>query len=68
MRVYTAGIMFCAYYHLMNGLRHLIWDTGHGLDLKSAQGMGIIGFITALILTASTLFFIYQEEVYALIQ
>ncbi|MET0294991.1 MAG: succinate dehydrogenase, cytochrome b556 subunit [Phenylobacterium sp.] len=30
----TAG----AFYHLANGIRHLIWDTGHGLDLKSATG------------------------------
>jgi succinate dehydrogenase / fumarate reductase, cytochrome b subunit len=23
------------FYHLANGIRHLVWDTGHGLDLKS---------------------------------
>ena len=22
-------------YHLLNGIRHLVWDTGHALDLKS---------------------------------
>ena len=24
------------FYHLCNGIRHLVWDTGHALDLKSA--------------------------------
>jgi len=23
------------FYHLCNGVRHLVWDTGHALDLKS---------------------------------
>src|SRR5246500_6044074 len=23
------------FYHLCNGIRHLVWDTGHALDLKS---------------------------------
>jgi len=22
------------FYHLSNGIRHLVWDTGHALDLK----------------------------------
>jgi len=24
------------FYHLCNGIRHLVWDTGHALDLQSA--------------------------------
>jgi len=23
------------FYHLCNGIRHLVWDTGHGLELHS---------------------------------
>ena len=29
-------------YHLLNGVRHLIWDTGRNLDIKSAERSGII--------------------------
>ena len=32
-------MLFCwtvsLFYHLCNGIRHLVWDTGHALDLKS---------------------------------
>src|SRR5262245_61048536 len=24
------GFSFAFFYHLMNGVRHLVWDTGHG--------------------------------------
>lgn len=28
------------WYHALNGLRHLWWDAGHGLDLQSAYSSG----------------------------
>src|ERR1700750_3250714 len=28
------------FYHLCNGLRHLLWDTGWGLDLKTTYVTG----------------------------
>ncbi len=38
-----------AFYHLGNGIRHLTWDTGHGLDLKSANAsaVAVIAFTVA---------------------
>jgi succinate dehydrogenase / fumarate reductase cytochrome b subunit len=37
------------FYHLANGVRHLIWDAGHGLDLKSANSSAyaVFGFTIA---------------------
>src|ERR1700738_1366215 len=29
------GWTVALFYHLCNGIRHLVWDTGHALDLKS---------------------------------
>ena len=29
------GWTVALFYHLCNGIRHLVWDTGHGLDLGS---------------------------------
>lgn len=40
------------FYHLLNGIRHLIWDTGMMLELKPARSSGWIVVISALILTA----------------
>jgi len=42
------------FYHLCNGIRHLVWDTSHGLDLKSTYvgGWLVIGGTAALTLIA----------------
>ncbi len=36
-KVVLFGLTLALFYHLANGVRHLIWDTGHGLDIKSAN-------------------------------
>jgi succinate dehydrogenase / fumarate reductase cytochrome b subunit len=40
------GWTFCFFYHLANGIRHLWWDTGYGLDLPSVyrSGWTVIAF------------------------
>lgn len=40
------------FYHLLNGIRHLLWDTGMLLDLKPARSSGWIVVVLALLLTA----------------
>jgi succinate dehydrogenase / fumarate reductase cytochrome b subunit len=42
---------FAFFYHLMNGVRHLTWDTGHGLERKSARASGWVAFLGAIALT-----------------
>lgn len=39
------GWTFSLFFHLCNGIRHLMWDTGHGLDLPSTytSGWAVIG-------------------------
>lgn len=34
------GWTVALFYHLCNGIRHLVWDTGRGLDLKSVYAGG----------------------------
>ncbi len=38
-------------YHLLNGIRHLIWDLGFNLEVKSAEFSGYLVVIGALLLT-----------------
>lgn len=45
------GMTVSLFYHLANGIRHLIWDTGHGLDVKSANASAV--FVIAFSITAS---------------
>ena len=42
------------FYHLCNGIRHLVWDTGHALDLKSTYlgGWIVVGATATLTLVA----------------
>ena len=43
------GLTASVFYHLANGIRHLVWDLGHGLDIKSANAsaMFVFGFTAA---------------------
>jgi succinate dehydrogenase / fumarate reductase cytochrome b subunit len=47
------GLTLSWTYHLANGVRHLFWDTGHGLDLKSANASGVLVLAFALAATIS---------------
>ncbi|GJL82035.1 MAG: succinate dehydrogenase cytochrome b556 subunit [marine bacterium B5-7] len=38
-------------YHLCNGIRHLIWDTGRGLTMDSVRKSAVVVLISAVILT-----------------
>ena len=39
-RLLLLGWTIALFYHLANGIRHLIWDTGHGFELKTAYASG----------------------------
>ena len=49
------GLLACLFslsFHLLNGIRHLIWDTGRALDIKSAYTLGWLVLTGTVILTA----------------
>ena len=43
--------LFCLIYHLCNGIRHLAWDAGYGLDLDSSYKSGYIVLGVSISLT-----------------
>jgi succinate dehydrogenase / fumarate reductase cytochrome b subunit len=45
------GQSFAFFYHLANGIRHLVWDVGYGFDKKVAQKSGWVAFIASLLVT-----------------
>ena len=48
--VYAACIMaFC--YHLIAGIRHLVWDTGHGLERTQSRSSSWLVLIVSVLLT-----------------
>jgi succinate dehydrogenase / fumarate reductase cytochrome b subunit len=48
------GFTFSLYYHLFNGIRHLFWDIGKGLELKQANQTGIAVLVASIGLTIIT--------------
>jgi succinate dehydrogenase / fumarate reductase cytochrome b subunit len=45
------GQSFAFFYHLANGIRHLVWDAGYGFDKQVAQKSGWVAFIASLLVT-----------------
>lgn len=46
------GWSFALFYHLCNGIRHLVWDAGRGYELGTARLSGYVVFLAAVLLTA----------------
>lgn len=40
-------------YHLCNGIRHLVWDAGHALELDAAYRSGYIAVAASFVITAA---------------
>jgi succinate dehydrogenase / fumarate reductase cytochrome b subunit len=51
-----AGLAFAFSYHLVAGIRHLVWDTGRGMERAQAQksswAIGVISVVLTLTLIA----------------
>ena len=46
------------WYHYLAGLRHLYFDAGHGLDIRTAERLGWVCIIGSVVLTILTYFVI----------
>jgi succinate dehydrogenase cytochrome b subunit len=51
------GFIFSIAYHLCNGLRHMGWDFGKGIDIVTARRSGAVVVVASLLLTALVMFF-----------
>jgi succinate dehydrogenase / fumarate reductase cytochrome b subunit len=50
-RLILFGFTWALLYHLLNGIRHLAWDTGWGFELKTATATGWLVFVLSVLLT-----------------
>lgn len=51
VQLLLVGWTFAFYYHLCNGIRHLLWDTGWGFELGTAYKTGYIVIAAAIAMT-----------------
>ncbi|HEX6636770.1 MAG TPA: succinate dehydrogenase, cytochrome b556 subunit [Steroidobacteraceae bacterium] len=52
VKLLLVGFTFAFVYHFCNGIRHLVWDTGRGLERAQARRSGYLVVVAALLLTA----------------
>ena len=45
------GFTWSMSFHVLSGIRHLIWDLGYGFEIKTSNISGIIVIISSLVLT-----------------
>ena len=51
-KIILLGYTWALMHHMLGGLRHFIWDTGHGYDLKTVDLLSWGSLAGSLILTA----------------
>ena len=50
-KLLLVGFTFSFVYHFCNGIRHMVWDTGRGLERAQARRSGVVVIVAALLLT-----------------
>lgn len=51
-RIFMFGWTLAFLYHLLNGVRHLVWDAGMGLSIESVNRSGVFVVLLTFALTA----------------
>jgi len=52
-RLLLLGWSYALFYHMCNGLRHLFWDAGKGLELETAYTTGWLSVAASIVLTVA---------------
>jgi succinate dehydrogenase / fumarate reductase cytochrome b subunit len=51
MKLFLAAMVISFCYHLVAGIRHLVWDTGRGLERSTSQKSAwLVGFVSVLLM------------------
>jgi len=56
------GWSLALFYHLCNGIRHLFWDAGLGMDIKTVYTTGKLVWISTLVLTGLAWFLAFSMK------
>jgi succinate dehydrogenase / fumarate reductase, cytochrome b subunit len=58
-RLIYAAALFAFFYHLVAGIRHLVWDTGYGLERTQSQRSAWIVVIASVVLALSAVYWMF---------
>ena len=65
MRLVYAALIIAFCYHLVAGLRHLVWDTGRGLERAQSQRSARLVVITSLVLSVAIALAVWRLKLQA---
>lgn len=51
-RLVLTAVVVALFYHLFNGIRHLVWDSGRALEIRSAYTAGWLVLIATVLASA----------------
>lgn len=61
-RVLLFGFSWALIFHLLNGVRHLAWDVGHGFEKETSERTGRIVIVASVVITLIVWFLAYQAR------
>jgi len=50
-KFFLIGFTWSMSFHILSGIRHLVWDLGYGFEIKTANISGLIVIVFSLVLT-----------------
>lgn len=53
-KLFLLCVLFCLYFHLLNGIRHLFWDIGLGFEIGTMHKSGWFIILFTMLMTAFT--------------
>jgi succinate dehydrogenase / fumarate reductase cytochrome b subunit len=56
------GFVWSLAFHLVNGIRHLAWDSGFGFDVRTANRTGVGAVALSLLLAIAVFGYAYLEK------
>lgn len=62
-KVIFVGLLFSFSYHLVAGIRHLVWDTGRGLSRQQSQTSAWLVGAVSVLLTAALVVWAWSRSV-----
>ncbi len=54
-QVVLFGYTWSLFHHMLGGVKHFIWDAGHGLEVETAEKLGWVCMIGSVVLTILTI-------------
>ena len=58
----AVGLCWTFSFHILNELRHLVWDLGYGFDLKISKITGVLALVGSLVFTV--LFYLIGKNIF----